>query len=66
MAEPGTGSTQIVWSDYTDAAAFSRFANYGPNYFCCKPVTSNFSCLAYSAEEIPIPEFRSLCPRIDD
>ena len=51
MAKPGTGSTEIMRSDYADAAAHRRFANDGPNYLRSESATLNRSGLAYGAEE---------------
>lgn len=51
MAKPRTGSTQIVRSDYADAAAHRTFANDGPNYLRSEPATLNRSGLACGAEE---------------
>ncbi len=65
MTEPGTGSTQIVWSDHTGTAIFSRFADYGPNYLRSEPTTSNTFCLSYRAEERSVLKLRRICPRID-
>jgi hypothetical protein len=51
VAKPGASSTEIMWSDYADAAVCSRFTNDGPNYLCCKPLTLNLAGLAYGTEE---------------
>jgi hypothetical protein len=51
MAKPGTGSTQIVRSNYANAAVGRRFTNYGPNNFGREPSILNSSGLSYSAEE---------------
>jgi hypothetical protein len=51
MAKPCTGSTQIMRSDYADAATHCAFANDGPNHLRSEPATLNCSGLAYGSEE---------------
>ncbi len=65
MAKPGAGSTQIVRSNYADAAVGRRFTNYGPNNFSREPSILNSSGLAYGAEENSILQLRCIYPRID-
>lgn len=66
MAKPGTGSTQIVRSNYADAAVDRRFTNYGPNNLGREPSPLNPSGLPYSPEERSILQLRCIYPRIDD
>jgi hypothetical protein len=54
MAKPGAGSTQVVRSDYADAAGNGRFTNYGPNNLRRESLALNPPSLAYGAEESSI------------
>jgi hypothetical protein len=65
MAKPGAGSTQIVRSDYADAAAHGCFANDGPNNFCSETAALNLSGLAYRTEKTSITYSCGVSPRID-
>jgi hypothetical protein len=51
MAKPGTGSTEIMWSNYADAAGNGRLTNYGPNHLRRESMALNSASLADGAEE---------------
>jgi len=62
VAEAGAGSAEIVWSDHTEAAISSRFANDRPDHFRGESTTLNLVSFADCAKENSIWSPAAGCP----